>query len=233
MARLMGQFSFGPPGDGEVPPRIQGAAGASARRVYERRRANRERSTLERHPRLGPVLLTLRKKPAHELSWATGAEGERRVADTLANRCGQDVLLCHDRRMPGSTANIDHLAITPSGVWVIDTKRYKGPVKVERSLLREGRLRINGRDQTKLADGLDRQIEAVRDVLSNVAGDVEVNGALCFVDSELALFRKLSFRGHSLLTPRQLSKRLNAKGSLARERIELLAQQLGAAFPAA
>lgn len=31
-----------------------------------------------------------------------------------------------DRRIPGSRANIDHLAVTPTGVHVIDAKRYNG-----------------------------------------------------------------------------------------------------------
>ena len=31
----------------------------------------------------------------------------------------------HDRRIRGTKANIDHIAIGPSGVWVIDAKRYK------------------------------------------------------------------------------------------------------------
>jgi hypothetical protein len=39
-------------------------------------------------------------------------------------------VVLHDRRIPGRRSNIDHLVIARSGVWVVDTKRYRG--KVER-----------------------------------------------------------------------------------------------------
>jgi len=32
--------------------------------------------------------------------------------------------ILHDRRIPGSRANIDHIVVAPSGVWIIDAKRY-------------------------------------------------------------------------------------------------------------
>jgi hypothetical protein len=42
------------------------------------------------------------------------------------------VELLHDRRICGSRANIDHLAIGPGGVTVIDAKNYRGKVRTER-----------------------------------------------------------------------------------------------------
>ena len=63
--------------------------------------------------------------PQHERSWARGAGGEELVARALAKHC-PDVAVLHDRRIPGSRANIDHIAVAATGVWVIDTKRYKG-----------------------------------------------------------------------------------------------------------
>ena len=35
-------------------------------------------------------------------------------------------MVLHDRAVPGGRANIDHIAVVPSGVWVIDTKHYRG-----------------------------------------------------------------------------------------------------------
>jgi hypothetical protein len=32
----------------------------------------------------------------------------------------------HDRRIPGTQANIDHIAITSTGIYVIDAKRHVG-----------------------------------------------------------------------------------------------------------
>jgi ribosomal protein L34 len=75
----------------------------------------------------------------------------------------------HDRRIPGSKANIDHIAITGSGIWVIDAKRYKGrpELKVEGGVLRPRveKLLIGQRDCTKLVDGVLKQVDVVRDVV--------------------------------------------------------------------
>jgi hypothetical protein len=32
----------------------------------------------------------------------------------------------HDRRIPRSKASIDHIVVTPGGVWVIDSPRHAG-----------------------------------------------------------------------------------------------------------
>src|SRR4051794_39107881 len=112
----------------------RGNAGSSARREAERRQQNRERRVRQRHPKLGGLILALQDTPQHERSWTIGGDAERSVAESLAKRCRDDVLILHDRRIPGSRANIDHIAVAPSGVWVIDTKHYKGKIAVHRPL---------------------------------------------------------------------------------------------------
>jgi hypothetical protein len=59
-------------------------------------------------------------------AWRDGARGERATARRLhrLERCGYVVL--HDLEVPGSHANLDHVAIGPAGVFVIDSKRYRG-----------------------------------------------------------------------------------------------------------
>ena len=37
------------------------------------------------------------------------------------------VRVLHDRRIPGTRANIEHLVVCPTGVLVVDAKRYVGP----------------------------------------------------------------------------------------------------------
>ncbi len=53
-------------------------------------------------------------------AWKVGAAGERCVADVLD---ATDCFVLHDRGVPGSKANIDHVAIGPAGVFVIDAKK--------------------------------------------------------------------------------------------------------------
>jgi hypothetical protein len=87
-------------------------------------------------PRLSLVLgtlaavaagLGLRFRPSPDaVAWRRGAAGERRTARLMAalQRHGWAVL--HDLAVPGSRANIDHLVIGPGGVFVIDSKQYRG-----------------------------------------------------------------------------------------------------------
>jgi Nuclease-related domain len=94
-------------------------------------------------PRLGLVVGALaavvagwglRFKPSPEAAaWRRGAAGERRTARLLAvlERHGWAVL--HDLAIPRSQANIDHLVIGPGGVFVIDSKQYRGRLQLDPS----------------------------------------------------------------------------------------------------
>jgi hypothetical protein len=59
--------------------------------------------------------------------------GERRTARLLSplERHGWAVL--HDLALPGSRANLDHLMIGPGGVFVIDSKQYRGRLQLDSS----------------------------------------------------------------------------------------------------
>lgn len=99
-----------------------GTASASARRKRDRRKARRGDAVRSRHLRIGGLLLALKEPPAHERRWAYGAGGEEMVAAALDRNLRADAVVLHDRAIPGSRANIDHIAVTPSGVQVVDTK---------------------------------------------------------------------------------------------------------------
>jgi hypothetical protein len=94
-------------------------------------------------PRLGLVLgglaavaagwgLRFRASP-EAIAWRRGAAGERRTARLLGQleRLGWVVL--HDLGVPGSRANIDHLLIGPGGIFVIDSKQYRGRLRLDSS----------------------------------------------------------------------------------------------------
>ena len=146
-----------PPADGSAAI-DSGIAGASARREHERRRSGRETRALKGHPVLGRVRLALSSAPAHERAWIRGAEGEERVAAAFARHLHDGTVVLHDRRIPGSRANIDHIVVAPTGVWVVDPKRYKGRLRVSAPLFGCETLTINGRDRSSLIDGLERQV---------------------------------------------------------------------------
>jgi hypothetical protein len=210
-----------------------GNAGASARREHARLRAEREQRLRAEHPRIGRLLFALQQDPSHEQTWAKGAEGEEIVARALARRCPNNALVLHDRRIPASRAKIDHIAVAPSGVWVIDSKQLRGRVKIAKPLFGDAKLMIRGHDQTLLVERLERQVALVEAAINGFAPDVLVHGALCFVDARLPWFGTVSFHGYSLLHPRALAKRLNAGGSLSAERMRGVAERLGERFVAA
>jgi hypothetical protein len=92
-------------------------------------------------PRLGLVLGALaagaagwglRFRPSPEASaWRRGAAGERRTARLLDPLERQGWAVLHDLAVPGSRANLDHLAIGPGGVFVIDSKQYRGRLQLD------------------------------------------------------------------------------------------------------
>lgn len=211
--------------------------GASAQRMADRRRRNYEQRTRVAHPHIGGLLLRLRDEPQSVQAWAKGAAGERKLGaalDEMARRSGR-VAVLHDRRIPGSTANIDHIAIAPSGVYVIDAKAYKGQVAVvdRGGLFRTDlRLKVGGSDRTNLIDGMAKQVGAVRNVVGAAAPVIPV---LCFVASEWPLFaRPLQFRGVVITWGAALRKRLATRGPLLPEGTADLARRLDVALaPAA
>jgi hypothetical protein len=216
-----------------------GTPGGSARREHERRRARRETKTRERHPRLSGLLLHAQSVPASETAWDTGAAGEEALAAHLARTC-PDAIVLHDRRMPGSRANIDHLAVVPSGVFAIDAKRYKGKIEVRKPLFGDPCLYISGRNKTKLVEGLARQQQAVRSVLAKAIPEMPVHACFCFLNpagqsggSGLPLFRTQSIGDFPLFYPRKLSKRLNSPGALTEESRREVAELLALALPSA
>ncbi|WP_325027825.1 nuclease-related domain-containing protein [Janibacter massiliensis] len=138
----------------------------------------------------------------------------------------------HDRRIAGTKANVDHIAITAAGIWVIDAKRYKGrpELKIEGGILRARveKVLVGRRDCTKLVDGVLKQIDLVRDVV----GDIPVTGALCFVEADWPLIGgAFATRGVHALWPKRLAKLLiETKGSVD---VQAARETLASYFPPA
>lgn len=213
----------------EVDP---GVPGASARREYERRQARRENRIRSEHRKLGGLILAVSKDPQSNRAWDTGALGEERLGTRLNELAGESLRVLHDRRIPGTSANIDHLAVTPSGVFVIDAKRYQGRPRlvVEGGLVRPRveKLVVGSRDRTKVVEGVLKQLDVVRDVVGNAA---PVRGVLCFIDADWPLIGgSFTVRGVDVVWPKKLYPQLSAPGPLRLEHVggvhRLLAETL-------
>ena len=211
-AKVRGELEAGP----EPAVLDAGVAGASAAREYERRKAKREERIRARHPKLGGLILALSDDPQSTKAWESGRKGEVTLGARLDEQTSEALLVLHDRRIPGTKANIDHIVVTAGGVFVVDAKRYvdKRPeLRVEGGILRPRveKLVVGGRDRTKLVDGVLSQVERVRAVLGDE--DVPVAGVLCFVEADWPLVGAFfSTRGVRVVSPRRLSKILAESG---------------------
>lgn len=153
---------------------------------------------------------------------------------------GTPVMLLHDRRMPGRVReNVDHIAVGPGGVTVIDAKNYRGRVRVERvgGLFSERRsvLTVAGRDRTGLVDALERTMAAIQNLLRVAGeGDVDARGALCFVDAAgLPLLGGQQVRGVLIDGPKAAARLAARDGQLDTEAVIRIWQQLERVLPPA
>ena len=224
------------------PPLTEGTAGASALREYERRRAKRRDHARGKLGVAGTALAGMIDEPGSTKAWQTGGKGEVRAGERLTKHLREHgVALLHDRRVPGhGRANIDHIAIGPGGITVIDTKAIKGKVRTQRigGLFAPRRtiLQIDGRDSTGLVDKVELQIGYVRTALRGVASgeEIEIRGALCFPNPDgLLLLSGLKVREVVIDGPKPIAKFARRPGPLDAEVIRRLWEHLGGALPPA
>jgi hypothetical protein len=216
----------------------RGRPGASAALEGKRRREKREARINAAYPKIGKFLLAVTDAPQSTRAWEKGAAGERWLGSRLDRLRAEGFGVLHDRRIPTTKANIDHLVVGPSGVFVVDAKHYKGSVeRRDRGWIfqRDWRLYVNGRDKTKLVEAMATQVAAVRAALSATTfADVSVIPVLCFTDSDWGLLASPFSIGDVHVTwPRALRKQLRSAGTLEPEEIAALELALATSLPAA
>lgn len=199
-----------------LAPIDPGTPGASARREFERRRAGREQRIRAKHPLIGGLLHALSDEPQSTTAWDTGAQGEEGLGNRLNEFSSDHLRVLHDRRIPGSRANIDHIAVTPTGIYVIDAKKYAGRprLKIEGGLVRPRteKLLVGTRNCTRLVDGVIKQAGIVAGA---VDAGIPVHAVLCFVDADWPLLGSpFTTRGVEVLWPKKLYPKLAAEGPI-------------------
>lgn len=212
-----------------------GIPGASARREFEHRRAKREEQIRTKHPKLGGLILALGDDPQSTKAWDTGALGEEKLGKGLDALASDLLRFLHDRRIPGSRANIDHIAVAATGIYVIDAKKYKGrpQLRIEGGILRPRveKLLVGTRDCTKLVDGVLKQVDIVRGL---VCEDLSVHGVLCFIEADWPLIGgSFTTRGVEALWPKRLYPKLTSGGPLEPETVAELHRRLASSLPSA
>ncbi|WP_408665822.1 nuclease-related domain-containing protein [Jatrophihabitans sp.] len=222
-----------------VEPAVElGIAGGSAQQEFDRRHAKREERVRSAHPRLGGLILALSDDPQSTTAWKSGAVGERKLGAKLTS-LGDTVIALHDRQVPKSRANLDHLVVGPAGVYVIDAKRYKNAkIAVRRSggFLTPTRtqLMVSGRDKTKLVDAMTWQVAAVRAALaaSPEFADAPITAALCFIDAEFPFFGTIEIGDVRVRGLGGTAKLVSAAGPFDAATRDRLARRLASELPA-
>jgi Nuclease-related domain len=220
-----------------APSIDRGTPGAGSQHEYQRRIANREAQIEQRWGRLASIVRLMSDEPQSTAAWKKGADGERRLGAHLERELGGSAILLHSRRVPHSSADIDHIAVAPSGVWIVDAKNHKG--KVERRDLGgrrnpDPRLFVNGRDHTSLVSGLSRQLSAVSTALEPLdSASPPIHRVLLFTDSDWGLFGKpFAINGVWVLWAKRLCQLILEPGSLEPDTVDAVVRHLSAALPA-
>lgn len=170
--------------------------------------------------------------------WVKGAAGEYLMDQSLHNRIAKDAVILTDRRIPGTTANIDHIVVAPSGVWIIDTKTWKGRIeyKAPSPLSVDTRLYVGGKDRTSVVEAMYAMVIPVAQAIGDRS--VPVHPALVFIDGDwatAALPRFMMNRPYQHLSvwitpPKILAKMINEAGPLNPAAVQALGSKLDQLF---
>jgi len=110
-----------------------------------------------------------------------GAKGEEWVAHELAF-LDSEYTVFNGLRFGGGKQNFDHIVVGPAGVFVVETKNWKGSVE-----FREGKLYAGGKEPSR--PPLKQVKAATAELVSFIddagCGDVPVHSVLCFVSTQL------------------------------------------------
>jgi hypothetical protein len=150
----------------------------------------------------GLALRRIQALPREALLWEKGARGERKTATAIRPLFERGFVVLHDRRLPGSSANIDHIAIGPSGVYVIETKNISGKVEVAGD-----RLFVSAHDRGKFLAEVYREATATQIALSGLLNQlrVTVTPVLCIHGAQLPRSDRV-VAGVRLLSARDLGR---------------------------
>lgn len=171
--------------------------------------------------------------------WAIGSAGEQTVGAHLERLTSKGLIVIHDRRIPGTRANIDHVVVAPSGVYVIDTKKWSGRVEPRRigPIWNRGPVQLfaAGRNRTNYAAAMDLQVAAVAQVLYRAGQpNVSVRPGLAITGAQWGwLARPFTVGDVWVGWPKELDRRLTRPGPLTPDQMHWLGQTLAKNLAAA
>jgi hypothetical protein len=145
-----------------------------------------------------------------------------------------DAKILLDQTIPGTRSKIDHIVVAPSGVWIIDSKVWKGKIEYKAKSLSSTEYQL-------FVDGIDRtsKVEAIYNLVIPVAQliddhEVQVHSAIVFIDGDWSAAQSLRIvrdkphqhLGVWITWPRALYKMISAPGPLDASDITRVYQRL-------
>jgi hypothetical protein len=175
-------------------------------------------------------------------NWVKGAAGEYLMAKELHSALSGIAIVLNDRAVPSSHANIDHIVIASSGVWIIDSKLRKGLIRVKNagSLLSGAqKLMVGDRDESVCTEKIYSQVIPI----ANLLGDprIPIHPALAFIDGDwgssiaLRAIRNRPFEmiGVMIAWPKAIIAKISENGPLSKDAVMSIAGKLDSALPPA
>ena len=172
-----------------------------------------------------------------------GAQGEYLMGGYLAGELTPGSKVLTDRKVPDdSDANIDHIVVASSGIWVIDSKKWTGEIRYRSpgfpSTDPNRYLSVGGVDRTSAIAKIYRLVIPVAKMIGDRT--VPIYPAIAFIDPTWGLREILHFQrgkgpyqhegvliagGHGII------KKINELGPLSNERVDELWRKLDKAMP--
>ena len=151
------------------------------------------------------VMSALFTTPNSITAWQIGADGEVRTGRLLETLEADGFRILHDRKIPGArSANIDHIVIGPPGIYVVETKSYKGSLQI-----RGNEVFVAGRRKNGWIDEVNGEAAAVRTALADevLAHGWTVTPIICVHRADLPWFRS-EVKGVRIVSGKDLVDRL-------------------------
>lgn len=161
---------------------------------------------------------------------AARGRGDRRVARILERAAWKDVVALHDVRLHGTGTVLHDVAVSRSGVYVVDARSARGLVEERLAAdgpRRERRLLVGGRDCSHWTAPTLRKATALRAVLDP---RTPVRGVLCVLDAEWRLAPRPIVCGQVVVVwPRALARLVSRPGPLTPAAVRRTAERIAAA----
>lgn len=144
--------------------------------------------------------------------YTAGAAGERRTAQLIDPLRHEGWTILHDRALPGTRANVDHLAISPTGaVLMPDSKHWSARYPLT---VRDRRLWHGTRDVTSRLDGLRHEQQTVARVLGGPVTPIIAMHGAGLHDQHGQAVAELAIDGVRIIPAQRLATVMRATGHI-------------------